>query len=133
MRFLAKYMKKEFHAWLEKARSDISTAEYLFEGNKFEEAGFFCQQSVEKSLKALLIFRTGELLKSHDLPWLAQKAGIPQEMHDRCKDLTMMYVAFRYPDVPAIDDVEERAGEFIGFAKRIWTWVKRKISESKKS
>lgn len=46
-------------AWLEKAAGDISVARYLLERKPpfNEHAVFCCQQAVEKSVKALLLWK----------------------------------------------------------------------------
>lgn len=121
-------MKKETQNWLAKARSDLGTAEYLLKGEKYEEASFFCQQSVEKALKAVILSKTGRIIKTHDLVFLAGKAGLPEDLKERCKELTMVYVATRYPDTPEFINGEERAGDHIQLAKKVLEWLKEAIS-----
>ena len=53
--------------WWKQAERDLDTAKYLFEGSRFKESSLFCQQAVEKALKALLLKNKGEIIKVHDL------------------------------------------------------------------
>ena len=46
-------MKEEVKEWWEYSKSNISTAEYLFEGKRYKDASFYCQQSVEKGTKGI--------------------------------------------------------------------------------
>ena len=66
-------MKEEVRKWFKKAKEDLNSAGYNFEGSKYDVAMFLCQQSAEKAFKALLIERTNELVKTHDLVFLAKK------------------------------------------------------------
>jgi len=58
--------------WLHRARSDLRSAEVLL-GNDpplCEEAGFHCQQSIEKALKAFLVHREIPFDWSHQIGYL---------------------------------------------------------------
>ena len=56
-------MREEVKRWIEKAEKDLDAAEYLFKGKKYEECSLFCQQSVEKALKSVLLNRTNKIIK----------------------------------------------------------------------
>ena len=71
--------KLEIDAWIKKAREDLSTAKYNFDGEKYEAAAFFAQQSAEKSLKSVYLKLFKELIKTHDLVLLARKIDAPKE------------------------------------------------------
>ena len=51
-------MKEEVKRWTEQALEDYSTAKFNFEGKKYKSAAFWCQQSIEKILKWLLVILT---------------------------------------------------------------------------
>lgn len=90
-------MREEAKEWLEKAKRDLEAARYNYEGDLHEVAAFLCQQSAEKALKALYIEKFGELLKTHDLHFLAKKLKAPAGIMDACKELSTYYVESRYP------------------------------------
>ena len=122
-------MRKEALTWWAKARRDVETAAYLSQGERYEEACFFCQQAVEKTLKAVLIARSGKIVKTHDLVFLAGLAKLPSNCKEPCKELTAVYIASRYPDSPEFSDEEERSRKFIELAERVLKWAKRIISK----
>ena len=92
-------MKGEIKNWQDSSKKDFDTAKYLFDGRKYEESAFFCQQAVEKVLKALLLKKTKELLKIHDLVLLAKKVNAPKEIIISCSKITPAYIDSRYPDL----------------------------------
>ena len=73
-------MKEEVKRWIEKARRDLDIANYLLDGKKYEECSLFCQQSVEKALKAVLLSKTNKIIKIHDLNILALKVNLPEDL-----------------------------------------------------
>jgi len=120
-------VRQEVDAWLASAERDLSTARYLFKGKKFEPAAFFCQQSVEKAFKAIVIERNRKLVKTHDLVFLARSVHLPPDKEQVCKELTMAYIATRYPDVPVIIQKKERARQFLKFAKEVLEWAREQL------
>ena len=57
----------ETHAWMARARSDLESAEGLANIPKYGDALFFCQQAVEKALKAFLTFHQTPFRKTQYL------------------------------------------------------------------
>lgn len=120
-------MGNESPAWMEKAKRDIGTAKLLFGNDRFEESAFFSQQAAEKALKALLIHKKGKLRKIHDLVELGRDVGLPKEMADEAKELTMAYIYSRYPDAEGAEDMKKRAAEFLEYARRILEWSEKSL------
>jgi HEPN domain-containing protein len=61
--------------WLKKAEEDYSTAHILFLKKKNPSImGFHCQQSIEKYLKAFLLKNKENIIKTHDLIDILDKA-----------------------------------------------------------
>ena len=72
-------MTKEEHIahWLESARDDWKTAEYLLDGNRYGACLFFTHLAVEKLLKGLILVQTDDAPPySHDLVHLAKASGL---------------------------------------------------------
>lgn len=66
----------DFRAWIKKAESDLKTAEHtltLKENCPFDTDCFHAQQCAEKYLKALLVYRSIDFPKTHDIRFLMQK------------------------------------------------------------
>src|SRR3989338_2094766 len=91
-------MKKEVHLWLLQAKDDFVKAEDNFKDNHLDGAAFFCQQSIEKALKALLIQTSGKFPKIHDIVALARMTNAPPEVVNNCKKINPYYTETRYPD-----------------------------------
>jgi len=87
---------EDFKKWIEQAKRDIKIAEYNLNGNFFESSIFYCQQAVEKSLKAIFIKREGKLLKIHDLVILGRKTNLPNEFLKKISGLNSAYTEARY-------------------------------------
>lgn len=87
---------------LDKATADRAAAEVLIAagGQADHVVGFHLQQAIEKSLKAVLVFREEEIPRSHDLAFLVERvsatgARAPDAL-DSIEWLTPWGVLFRY-------------------------------------
>ena len=60
--------------WLKEAEIELEAAENLGQAGFYAQACFHCQQSVEKALKALLLFKKNSHPKTHSLRELASHA-----------------------------------------------------------
>ena len=120
-------VKEEVKRWWKQAKEDIDSANYLFEGKKYKEASFFCQQAAEKALKAALLKKKKKLLKIHDLIKLAKEIGIGGDILDGCERLTAIYIDSRYPDTVNNEYTYEETIEDIATAKNILKWVEKNI------
>ena len=93
----------DFRAWIKKAESDLKTAEHtltLKESCPFDTVCFHAQQCAEKYLKALLVSRSLDFPKTHDLRLLMQKipADINLKLHiEEVVSLNRYTIEARYP------------------------------------
>lgn len=89
--------------WLAKAGRDVRSAKPLLDAQPpiLDLAAFCCQQSIEKSLKAFLIFKGCRIPKIHDLVALYKQAltqGFEEELPlRRLAKISKYAVAYRYP------------------------------------
>jgi HEPN domain-containing protein len=120
-------MKKEVNDWLQMAISDLDAAKYNLDGKKYKVAAFLSQQTIEKTLKAISIEKTGKFSKVHDLVFLGKSIGLPDNMIDYCKKVTPAYIYTRYPDVVPSHDIGEHAKEFIDYAEEIIKWAENQL------
>lgn len=128
-------MRPEAEGWWEQAQEDLATARATIEASRFYAAAFFCQQAVEKSLKALWIERFRELPpKTHDLTVLAERLGLPAEFSTALKDINPAYATARYPDaangLPARAFNDEIARRDLLGAERIMKWCEKELGLS---
>lgn len=98
-------MAKIVQHWLRYAREDLAAAKALLSLNDesfYRNIGFHCQQSAEKSMKALLSHHKIKFTKTHDLKSLGellmQAEPDIKEMALKAISLTPYAVEFRYPE-----------------------------------
>lgn len=61
------YMRDGITTWIRHTEDDLKTAEYLLSGGFYRGACYHAQQSVEKSIKTMLLDRGWELEKIHSI------------------------------------------------------------------
>ncbi len=107
-------MKKRVSEWLKLSKIDLDSAIKLLEDASLtQSSAFHCQQSIEKSLKALLENQTDTFVKTHDLRrlcGLVEEAGIKLNVDDDVLDeINAVYIESRYPsDLGLIPDGNPR-------------------------
>lgn len=94
--------KKQVEYWLTTARSDLETAQTIFDsGKNLHHCLFFCHLVLEKGMKALVARRTGSLPpRIHDLELLAERASLllTSELKDFFSLMNSFNLEARYPD-----------------------------------
>ncbi len=120
-------MKKETKEWIEKAKEDLDTANFCFKGKRFEVAIFFSQQAAEKAMKALLLEKTGKIIKTHDLVLLSKKLDAPEKIIEHAKELTLAYTYVRYPGIPRIKNIKKKSRAFLDYAEGVIKWIKESL------
>ena len=131
---------KEYEEWLKRAKSSLEHGKRVSEEDLFDNGGFIfyeelcfdLQQSVEKALKALLIFLEVEFPKTHNLSQLLKliednsEIVIPSYIN-RARRLNDYAVQTRYPD-----DYEkvtkENYEEALEIAEDVYSWVRDLLS-----
>lgn len=116
----------EYEDWIKKAEYDIGTAEINLANARYDAAAFYCQQAIEKALKALYIKQKSDLIKTHDLNFLGRKVGLPDKLLKICNKISAFYVESRYPDSLTKFD-EDVVASSIKDAREVIGWVKKKI------
>jgi|SRR3972149_6431971 len=92
-------MRPETELWWVQARRDLRTARNSHRSRDFYAAVFFCQQAVEKSLKATVIESLRRLPpRTHNLAELGTLLGVPRGIATFLMELTPEYITTRYPD-----------------------------------
>lgn len=93
---------RHYFEWMEYASEDLAAAAELLEnGTCLNAAGFHCQQTIEKSLKAYLLFISGQSVDGHNLSWLVRQACKFNSAFGRFIGQTVLlnryYIECRYP------------------------------------
>jgi len=124
-------MSEEVSLWWRQAVEDLDSAKANITSGKYYVASLLAQQAAEKALKALTIKKLGELFKTHDLVFLAEKLGLPQNLLDLCDSLSKVYLTSRYPDasgeIPADSFTKADAISDVSNAEEVLEWVKKRM------
>ena len=92
-------MRPEAELWWTQAKRDFRTARNCHASRDFYAAVFFCQQTVEKALKAAVVELVRQLPpRTHNLLELGDRLRVPRRVRAFLMDLTPEYVVTRYPD-----------------------------------
>ena len=103
-------LKEYIQEWLNKASHDIITAQRLIEIEPMilDYACFHCQQAVEKSLKAFLVYNNVEIEKTHDIIYLLSECAKCDSVFSTIDPLNInaFAVQARYPNfnMPEVED-----------------------------
>jgi len=126
-------LKQELiEAWLVKAIHDLDTAKIVYASlpSYDDTIAFHCQQVVEKTLKAFLIYLEIEFKPVHDLGYLLNliltKDESLETYYDRVDELSRYAVQIRYPD-DIIRLPEQKIREAIFLAEQIYSLISEKV------
>lgn len=120
-------MKEETKRWIDQAEEELDTAKINFENKKYFSAAFWCQQSLEKGFKAILIEKTNNFPKIHDLRELAKLNKAPLKIIELCTKINPAYIASRYPDI-SNKYTEKDTKEIIKNCDEVLTWIKKNLN-----
>jgi len=128
-------IKDLVNKWIKKAEKDLLTAEreLSFEDPITDTVCFHCQQTVEKYLKAFLVYHQIYFPKTHRIMDLLElcatkDSSFKDELED-ADNLTDYAVEIRYPDVWLEPEIED-AKEAFEIAKKVKKIVLNKIKST---
>ena len=128
----------DISAWLDYAQRDYDIALHLsttFHPLPTENICYNSQQAIEKSLKGILILRTGDYRKTHDIRELHQmckEAGVDFGLQPNItRTLTRFATKSRYPD-EGFDYTDKDVELGLNFAGQILTQAKEILENAKK-
>lgn len=123
---------EEIKEWLKIAEEDLISAQILLshEPPMLRTACFHCQQSIEKTLKAFLIWKREYFEKTHNISYLlmlCKKHGLePSFLNDKAGVITSYAVDERYPG--NLEITKEEANEALEIANNVWRLISNIIS-----
>lgn len=123
-------LRAYIESWLNKADHDILSAQRLLEIEPviLDNACFHCQQAIEKSLKAYLIYQGIDIQKTHDIIALLAQCSNFDTIFETIDplDINSYAVQGRYPDSNLMPEKQE-AESYYKLALEIKTLVMEKI------
>lgn len=110
--------------WLRQAKDDLEWTRDTLKAGRWAQCCFTAQQTAEKAVKALALFRGYDKVKSHSITEICRELGINGELERRAKRLDLYYISARYPDAfpsgaPFEYFTEDQATEAAAFAEFI--------------
>jgi HEPN domain-containing protein len=128
-------MKDETKIWMKYADENLKSARLLLDGSLFNACLQNIQQSVEKSLKALLVEFSIKLIKTHSIgkltAALAEHDVDVDITEDECDLLDTIYLPSKYPLGGVIPDFEPDADicrQCLSISKKVIKSVKGHLS-----
>ncbi|WP_168364213.1 HEPN domain-containing protein [Metallosphaera hakonensis] len=128
---------EEYKKWINQAKEDLKTAEILHENGRYYASVFFCHQSVEKGLKALLIKGRKDPGKTHSLSDLLEiietdlGVQIPNNVKKAVNQIIPHYTLSTYPDVsdslPAQIYDAETSERILRSCKEVLEWLDQNL------
>jgi len=118
--------------WLTKARHDLDTARVISAQlpDYYDMIAFHCQQSIEKSLKAYLIFLGIEFKPAHDLGYLVDLIGIKENSFEtyylKADEISRYAVQIRYPD-SIVELSNQQIHDAMNMAEELLDLIRSKI------
>lgn len=127
--------KDEIKHWIKLAHDDLKTAKVITEEKAPAWAAcFHCQQTVEKALKGLLLYKTNAYPKEHDLVKLsnlAKNAGIDMaRVSSELEILTNYYVGTRYSGIKEYKINHHQANKAIELAENVLKFVTKQLNKN---
>lgn len=119
--------------WLTKAGHDLDAAKVISEQlpEYNDMIAFHCQQSIEKSLKAYLIFLNIEFKPVHDLGYLVDLIGTKDNSFEiyylKADEISRYAVQIRYPD-SIVELSKQKIKDALSFADELHALIRSKIS-----
>lgn len=126
--------KNKSQKWLERVTYDLDTAKAMLKTERYIYAVFMCQQSIEKCLKALLVYQGKEILPIHNLRRLSELAKVLEE-YDKTTLVKLDFLSRYYINARYKEDLEELskgitlkvAQDFVQFTEEIIEWLYQKM------
>ncbi len=127
-------MRPEVERWFLQSKEELETAKISFDNKKWFAAAFWCQQSVEKALKALFLVKKKESPgTTHSLTYLGRELAVPSEFQSLLRDLTTEYYLSRYPDatedVPYKNYSTENVQQYLSLSEKLLKWVELQLKK----
>ncbi|NVM27860.1 MAG: HEPN domain-containing protein [Candidatus Helarchaeota archaeon] len=122
--------REEIENWYQQGLSDFKTAKSMFNSEIYDAATFYCEQAVQKLLKATWMkIRKSYPPKTHNISKIGEQLKAPKEIISLLKQIAPFYFISRYPDaangVPAEIITKKMAKELIQITEEVINWINK--------
>lgn len=124
-------MREEINNWWKQAKRDLESANNSLKSGDYYVCAFLCQQTIEKGLKAVILYKKKEKPVGHSLIRLGKLASIPENFFSKLNLVSPQYFLSKYPD--ASEDVpyelydEKIAKNFLNIAEEVLKWINNQL------
>ena len=126
-------MEPETKIWYKLARDDYKNALLLWKNRRYGATVFFCQQAVEKILKAYIVeYKNKVPTKTHRIEVLVKDADLNLQEIDEpdVAELSKAYIRVRYPDLSKhYYTRKDRVEPLLKMTREVYQWVKNKFKK----
>jgi HEPN domain-containing protein len=119
-------IQKQISYWKESSDEDWDVAHDLLKINRIRQALFFAHLSLEKTIKALICSKTGDIApKIHNLVRLSETAGVAlsDAKRDFLAEMNSFNIEGRYPESSIQPPSCEMANQYIVKTGEIRSWL----------
>jgi HEPN domain-containing protein len=118
----------EVKAWLKKAKRDLEAAKSNFQQGFYDISAFLLQQALEKALKALYTKKFKQLIKTHNLIFLAKKLNLPTKFITTSRKVNPFYIESRYPPLFVAEKyTKTKISKLIEEAEVMVKWIEENL------
>ena len=120
--------------WLKKSENDLLAANgimYYYEEPPTDTICYHCHQTVEKGLKAFLLYKEVDVPRTHDLIELLNLAGFEDknflDFKNEIEALNKYYIEAKYPIANPIVYSKKEAKTALDYANNFFSFIKEKV------
>ena len=118
--------------WLEQSKEDLQSAKALLDARRYTWAAFICQQTLEKSLKAIYVKEKKTIPPYiHKLERLCQilEISLPDDLMKSLIEIDKYYIASRYPSYVEKLNIKksDQAKKLFNKTEEIYQWLIKKL------
>jgi HEPN domain-containing protein len=117
--------------WLNYAERDLQDAGLLYGAKSYKNCILHCHQAIEKLLKAIIIQKGYQLIRTHDLISLTDSAKLelPESVMDFIGQLNPHYLPVKYPDVTLkFSYTKAKVYSILNKTKEVFRWLRLESS-----
>ncbi|MFH1751402.1 MAG: HEPN domain-containing protein [archaeon] len=127
-------MRKDVEVWVQQAEIDLETAEKNFHYEIYYASAFFCQQALEKMMKALFMLQRKERVPTtHNLRELGESISLPENLLSKARKISRDFIVSRYPDaagdIPAKAYDKEITADILEDTRKVFEWLEKEIEK----
>jgi len=120
------FKRDESKIWLRRANNDLATAEYNFEGDKYDATIFYAHKAAEKALMALIVKKSEKPEHIFDFTRIAKSLESHEEVLKLFAVIDLAYTISKHHHKEK-EISREECHEAIKASAEILMWIKKHV------